>query len=572
MSNSQVLSDYVYEIVNTLVASGVKHAVVSPGSRSTPLAYAIAHVDAIKMHRHVDERAAGFYALGLAKAKKEPVVLLCTSGTAAANYFPAIVEAKYARVPLIVVTADRPHELREVGAPQAIHQPAMFGQHVKWTADFPIPDEHVATLPFIARHVARAVAMSLEAPYGPVHLNIPFREPLIIDFKQVDGSDAPAVYNSISTPHPAAVSSLKEIVSKAKRGMIVVGELECLSDMEAIWVFVRQVKWPILVESLSNMRGCVPADCMEYVISTYDAVLKNDAFKARIAPDVVIRFGAQPVSKFLMQMIASSGVNHYVVIDESVHFRDSIHTATDVICASVGEWLMNGFSSTLDENYMRDWQKAQQIAVEEIERYTDKHQDEGAYVWELLRDVEGPVTLFASSSMPIRDIDTMYVPNSKDIRIVANRGTNGIDGVLSTAIGYSNATRDRETYLLIGDLALLHDSNGFLATRYQDCNLTVIVMNNNGGGIFSYLPQSKVEEYYDELFATPTHLGFGQLAEMYELDYVNVSTIADFKAKLKEPKTSSVRLIEVMTNSEENVVAHRALWQAISMRLDEWLI
>lgn len=571
MSNQQVLSDYVYEMVNTLIGSGVKHAVVSPGSRSTPLAYAFAHVDAIQMHRQVDERAAAFYALGLAKAKKEPVVLLCTSGTAAANYFPAIVEAKYARVPLIVLTADRPHELREVGAPQAIDQPNMFGMHVKWATDLPIPDDFAATLPFVAHHVARAVAISKEAPFGPVHINVPFREPLVIDFKQVNGLGAPAVYNSVVMPNPAAVAQLKAVVHLAKRGIIVVGEMEHVADMESIWAFVRQVKWPILIESLSNMRGCVPADCMQYVISTYDAVLKNETFKAHIAPNVVIRFGAQPVSKFLMQMIASANVERYFVIDESVHFRDSIHTATDVICASIGEWLEVGFSSELDAQYVADWQEAQRIAVHEIEQYTSKHQDEGAYVYELLQYVQGPTDLFASSSMPIRDIDTLYVPSEKDIRIVANRGTNGIDGVLSTALGYSNATPKRETYLLIGDLALLHDSNGFLATRYQECDLTVIVMNNDGGGIFSYLPQSKIVDHYEDLFGTPTHLGFQQLAEMYELDYANVSTTADFREKLAAPKSRPVRLIEVMTNRADNVVAHRALWQAISARLDAWL-
>jgi len=372
-------------------------------------------------------------------------------------------------------------------------------------------------------------------------------------------------------PNLAAVSELKAIVRAAKRGIIVVGELERVSDMESIWAFVRQMKWPVLVESLSNMRGSVPADCMDYVISTYDAVLKNEALKSRVAPDVVIRFGAQPVSKFLMQMIEGAQVARYVVIDETVHFRDSIHTATDVICASIGEWLETGFVSEPDANYVADWQKAQLIAIEEISQYTANYQDEGAYVFELLSDIQGPADIFSSSSMPIRDIDTLNMPSERDIRIVANRGTNGIDGVLSTALGYSNATSERETYLLIGDLALLHDSNGFLATRYQPCNLTVIVMNNDGGGIFSYLPQAKVEAHYEDLFGTPPHLGFKQLAEMYELDYANVSTTADFKAKLAEPKSRPVRLIEVMTDRNENVAAHRSLWQSISARLDAWL-
>ena len=571
MNDKQVLTDYVYQFVSSLVSSGVKKVVISPGSRSTPLAYALASINEIEVYRQVDERAAAFFALGLAKAKKEPVALLCTSGTAVANYFPAIVEAKYARVPLIVLTADRPHELREVGAPQAIFQPNIFGEHVKWATDLPIPDDYAQTLPFIARHISRAVAISIEAPYGPVHINVPFREPLLIDFKQLSERNTVKLYRSQIAPSPEAVVDLKEIVSKAKRGIVIVGELANESEMAHIWAFIRQVKWPLIVESLSNMRSNVPEDCLPYVISTYDAILKNTAFQDAAKPDTVIRFGAQPVSKFLMQFIANANVNHYVVVDESTLFRDSIHTVSEFIHSEVGEWLAEGFTSVSEMQYVSVWQEAQQIALEEIDRYTNVSKDEGAYVYEFLAQLKEPATVFASNSMPIRDIDTFLSPSPKDVRIVANRGTNGIDGILSSALGYSTATPGRETYLLIGDLALLHDSNGFIATRYQPCDLTIIVMNNDGGGIFSYLPQASVEAHYEDLFGTPTHLTFKELAKMYDLQYAHITSLEAFKQEINKPKEKAVRLVEVTTNRQENVQAHRSLWQSISKRLDEWL-
>lgn len=571
MSDKQILTQYVYQLVNSLISSGVKKVVISPGSRSTPLAYAFASLKEVEIYRQVDERGAAFFALGLAKSKKEPTVLLCTSGTAAANYFPAIVEAKYARVPLIVITADRPHELREVGAPQAILQPNMFGEHVKWATDLPIPDDFPQTLPFVTRHISRAIAISTEAPYGPVHINVPFREPLLIDFKQLENKNTVKLYRAQINPSIEAIEDLSKIVREAKRGIIVVGELANESEMEYIWSFIRQIKWPILVESLSNMRSNVPDDCLPYVISTYDAILKNSAFQNVAKPDVVIRFGAQPVSKFLMQFIANANLNHYVVVDESTLFRDSIHTVTEFIHSEVGKWLTEGFTSLPDKQYVTIWQKAQRLALEEIHRYTEVNKDEGAYVYEFLAHLTEPTNIFASSSMPIRDIDTFLTPSHKDIRVVANRGTNGIDGVLSSALGYSTTTPSRETYLLIGDLALLHDSNGFIATRYQSCDLTIIVMNNDGGGIFSYLPQANVEAHYEDLFGTPTHLSFKELAKMYDLQYANITSLEAFKQEMEKPKEKAVRLVEVMTNREENVQAHRLLWQSISKRLDEWL-
>ncbi|MEK5186017.1 2-succinyl-5-enolpyruvyl-6-hydroxy-3-cyclohexene-1-carboxylic-acid synthase [Solibacillus sp. FSL W7-1324] len=574
MNDREVLSNYVYTIVSALVASGVEQVVVSPGSRSTPLAYAFASTKEIEMHRQVDERAAAFYALGLAKSTAKPVVLVCTSGTAAANYYPAIVEAKYARVPLIVLTADRPHELREVGAPQTINQVRLYGENVKWSAEFPIPDEAPQTLPFIERHTVRAVNIATTAPFGPVHLNIPFREPLIIDFAEtLPASSYIKSYTNELQPAKQAVAELTEIIEQTTNGILIVGELPLGTNTEHLWDFIREVKWPVMIESLSNLRTEIPEDCQIYAITTYDALMKNERFKRNVRPETVIRFGAQPVSKFLMQFIVQAKPQSYIVIDEDPMYRDSTHMSTHFIHALPGEWLSDVklAHSRAEMAYVQFWKMADLLAADVIEKYSEFADDEGAMVQAFLTSIEEDADIYVSSSMPIRDIDTFLLTQNRPVQIFANRGANGIDGVTSTALGFSNGRKNRKTYLLIGDLAFLHDANAFVASRYQECDLTVLVMNNDGGGIFSYLPQSKVEEHYEDLFGTPTALTFEQMAKMYELDYVKATSLEQFTAALSEDKQTSIKLIEAFTDREENVKQHRQLWARIHEVMEQWL-
>ncbi|MEO4051826.1 2-succinyl-5-enolpyruvyl-6-hydroxy-3-cyclohexene-1-carboxylic-acid synthase [Solibacillus sp. CAU 1738] len=570
MSEQAVLSNYVYTIVAALLQNGVEDVVVSPGSRSTPLAYAFASTKEFTMYRQIDERAAAFYALGIAKAKAQPVVLLCTSGTAAANYYPAIVEAKYARVPLIIITADRPHELREVGAPQTINQIRLYGEHVKWSAEFPIPDEAPQTLPFIERHTARAVAIATTAPYGPVHINVPFREPLLIEFSDLPEVSFKGEFIQDNTPSLAARELLQQVINNTKKGFIVIGELPLGTDLSYLWSFVRVCQWPVLVESLSNMRGSVPKDCLPYIVSTYDAILKNADFKQAVAADTVIRFGAQPVSKFLTIFITETMPEHYIVLDEDAMFRDSSNMSTHFIQGMPGAWLTELALNTQTEDYTALWQQAEQLAVQQIQAYDQHASDEGALVQKMLELVPDGSDVFVSSSMPIRDIDTFLNATEKDIRIFANRGANGIDGVTSTALGFS-AVHARLTYLLIGDLAFLHDANAFVASRYQETDLTVIVMNNDGGGIFSYLPQSTVEAHYEDLFGTPTALTFEQLGAMYDVQYDKIIGVEAFIKALQTDKQKPIRLLEVMTDRAENLTSHRELWQRINQELSAWL-
>lgn len=570
MTSKQLLTDYVYRIIGALSAYGVKDVVISPGSRSTPLAYAFASSKEFNVVRQVDERSAGYLALGIAKTKAKPVVLLCTSGTAAANYFPAIVEAYYARVPLIVLTADRPHELRGVGAPQAIDQPNLYGHHVKWAVDLPIPDDDAHTLPHIERQMARATTISMTSPKGPVHINIPFREPLLIDFQ--DTLPQPRLKQSIKgqiAPDDMAVNRLEEIIKTTKSGFLIVGELGQDVSTDILWSFIRLLKWPVLVESLSHLRSNIPEDCQDYIIEHYDSILKNDLFKQNMQPDTVIRLGAQPVSKPLSLFIKAVQPENFIVIDEDSLFRDPQGMTTDHIHADINEWLVkvDFFDQIFDKEYRQKWIQANEIATKHVKQYIAEQHDEGALAGLLFEYMDDRSDLFASSSMPIRDVDTFFCKTDRDIRVFANRGTNGIDGVVSTAIGTQLATK-RNTYLLIGDLAFLHDINGLIASRYQNVNLTIVVMNNDGGGIFSYLSQSTVEQHYEQLFGTPTGLEFEDIAKMYDAQYDVVELKEDFAATLHLTKKKPLRIIEVKTNRQENVTTHRALWAAINKELD----
>jgi 2-succinyl-5-enolpyruvyl-6-hydroxy-3-cyclohexene-1-carboxylate synthase len=567
--SKQQLTDYVYNIVATLYAAGVKKVVVSPGSRSTPLAYGFASTKQFDMYRHVDERSAAFLALGLAKESAEPVVLVCTSGTAAANYFPAVVEAYYARLPLIVLTADRPHELREVGAPQAIAQPNLYGHHVKWALDLPIPDDARETLPFVERHIARAVAVATQAPFGPVQVNVPFREPLLIDFTDLPKRTFKRHFAAEVRPATEAIAFLEQAITETSKGFIVIGETAQNTDIELLWQFVRQLKWPVLVESLSHMRTNVPADCVDYVIDQYDAILKNESFMNHMAPQTVIRFGAQPVSKPLMKFLTATAPQHYIVIDEDPKFRDSLHVSTAHIEAAVGQWVADIDAVSLDDqaSYTSYWQRANDMATKHTEHYIATETDEGALAGILFNNLPAHSDLVAGSSMPIRDVDTFFNKTARDIRIFCNRGTNGIDGVVSTAFGLQYASK-RDTYLYIGDLSFLHDTNGLIASRYQQSNLTIVVMNNDGGGIFSYLPQASVEAHYEELFGTPTALGFDHLAQMYDAEYAQVTTKDELANVLQTPKQKAIRIVEVMTDRATNITTHRKLWQAINEELD----
>lgn len=570
MDDRKVLTAHVLRLTASLIQSGVEHVVVSPGSRSTPLAYAFAKSDRLRMHLQTDERSAAFYALGLAKGSGRPVAVLCTSGTAASNYLPALTEAKYARLPLIAITADRPHELREVGAPQAIDQVGLYGRTVKYSVDFPLPEDRPETLDFIGRHVRRAVSISTDAPAGPVHLNVPFREPLLIDFDMMDEEPAFGnVFRGQMMPDAGMVRWFEEAVRSAENGLIIAGELPPEFDKDAFWRFAEALGWPVLADPLSGLRSGVPESARPLCIASYDAILKHEEFSRRMVPDMVLRFGPQPVSKPLSLFLKACRPPVFAVVDESPSFRDPFHLATDHLqCAPD---VLIGIRPEGGRNrHARLWAAAEAIAAEETAAAIRNGGDEGAMAGILFEEMAEGSDLFTSSSMPIRDADTFFLKTGRDIGVFANRGANGIDGVVSTALGLQQA-RNRPGYLLIGDLAMLHDQNGLIATRFGEADLTIVVMNNDGGGIFSYLPQAGEARYFEELFGTPTGLKFDRLAGMYGFQYDAVKTAEEFRSALRKGKETPVRIIEAFTDRQANLYEHRHLWSRIGERLDaEW--
>ncbi|RLQ91803.1 2-succinyl-5-enolpyruvyl-6-hydroxy-3-cyclohexene-1-carboxylic-acid synthase [Planomicrobium sp. Y74] len=559
MTNRKYLTEYVSAFTHSLVNQGVKNVVISPGSRSTPLAYACMKEEGLAVYRQIDERSAAYFALGMAKASGEPVMLLCTSGTAAANYFPAIVEAFYARIPLIVVTADRPHELREVGAPQAINQIDLFGSHVKWSVDLPMPEPE-NRLDFLVRHLHRSVKNAVSEPRGPVHLNVPFREPLVLDFEQQYDSAGEITHLKGESRLSSSVEQFLMETVKAEKGVLIIGETTEKMPVE-FWSFIRKLNWPVLADPLSNVRSNLDENCKDLIIDSYDAILKSEVFKGVMEPDVVIRIGPQPVSKPLTLYLAAVKPKTYAVFDESPMMRDAQSVVTHHIQTSTdGLWQLP-IGTKAFNSYTEKWAAASELFWELTEVHCNEKLDEGVLAKVLFDELDN-CDLIVSSSMPIRDTDTYFKSTSRDIMIYANRGANGIDGVVSTAFGVQ-AAKGRPAYLFIGDLSFLHDMNGLIASKMQETDLTIVVMNNDGGGIFSYLPQSQEERYFEELFGTPTGLKFEDAARMYDADYAAVESKEQFVEALRTKKQKAVKIIEVFTDRETNVRVHRELWNRL---------
>ncbi|CAM3249523.1 2-succinyl-5-enolpyruvyl-6-hydroxy-3-cyclohexene-1-carboxylic-acid synthase [Filibacter tadaridae] len=568
MDDQAVLTDYVRRFTATLMNAGVKAAVVSPGSRSTPLAYAFASTEKLDVYMQTDERSAAFFALGLAKASGEPVALLCTSGTAASNYHPAITEARYARIPLVVITADRPHELREVGAPQAIDQIRMYGNHVKYSVDLPLAEGTATFANFIDRQVSRALSVATTAPNGPVHLNVPFREPLLIDFdKATPTTTFIKRFTAVSTLNHSTAQLITDLLSDAGNGFIIAGEMPVGLNKEAFWKFAKALNWPVLCDPLSNLRSEVPDSCSSLCIDQYDAILKSEQFANKIHPQTVIRFGAQPVSKPLTLFLMKVCPQTMIAVDESPEFRDSIGVVTHHVQAPVEAVLSLNVQKPLS-SYTQQWCAANDRASTIMDTYTGDVGGEGIFAKLLFEHLQDGGDLVSGSSMPIRDVDTFFRKTGRNVTIFANRGANGIDGVVSTAFGIQFA-RKRPTWLLIGDLSFLHDINGFIVSRFHKTDLTIIIMNNDGGGIFSHLSQAQTNLHFEQLFGTPTGLTFEHIAAMYDAQYAKVNTPNQFSEELGREKNKPIRIIEVFTDRQVNVKAHRNLWAQITESLDQ---
>lgn len=581
--DQQNLHTFVSALVDEIIRSGVSHFCICPGSRSTPLALTIARHPDAQIWMHLDERAAAFFALGMAKTSGQSVALVCTSGTAATNFLPAVVEASLARVPLLVLTADRPHELRDCGAPQTIDQIGLYGNHVKWFVDLPIPEATPNLVRYARTLAGRAVATSRIAPAGPVHLNCPYREPLVpiantptVASARADQQPYVQVTAAPQTPETTHITELANRLYNTPHGLIICGPQNNPALAPAVTRLATHLGYPILADPLSGLRcGRHPHT---HILDSYDAFLRDQAFTEQYQPELVLRFGAMPTSKPMLLYLQQYLTCHQIVVDEAEGWNEPIALAAEMVYAD-GAALCHLTADTLaQEGMVRtdvDWHNAW-IAVDRLTRATINTQlatvdelFEGKVFAELATLLPDGATLYAGNSMPVRDLDTFFSGSEQDLRFLSNRGANGIDGVISSALGAQAAGAD-PLVLVIGDISFYHDSNGLLAARQYNLNATIILLNNNGGGIFSFLPQAQDREHFEQLFGTPHGLDFRPLAEMYGAHYQCVADWQGFRAAVQESMVDGgLHIIEVVTERERNVALHRACWPAVSAALAE---
>ncbi|WP_419927471.1 2-succinyl-5-enolpyruvyl-6-hydroxy-3-cyclohexene-1-carboxylic-acid synthase [Candidatus Poriferisocius sp.] len=519
-----------------LAACGIVDVVVSPGSRSTPLAVTVRNQEDLRVTVQLDERVAGFCALGMAKASGRPVAVVCTSGTAAANLFPAVVEAHHSGVPLVVCTADRPPELRDAGAGQTIDQVKLYGDHVRWYAETPCD---LDDSDYFARLAVRAATAAGAGPnLGPVHLNWPFRKPLEPQgpIPRFDASVGQPIA-PVRTLVEADVDAVRQLAGR--RGLIVSGALDVDdAGAAAIVAFAEAAGWPVVADAGSQLRGRGPMvlDGAEWVLGRTD-----------LAPDVLVRIGGPPSNRAIIDFVASCGATDRLLVDPRRRWEDPSFGWTAALASDPMALLgaAAGQMASADNAWAVSWIEAAADAWDRVEAALG-HDEllEPRLAATLLRALPPEVALYASSSMPVRDVTSFWPSDAQPRRVLVNRGANGIDGVISSALGAALAM-GQPVAALVGDVALLHDIGGLLASSLSGAELTVVVPNNDGGGIFSLLPLADggPDVHFEELFHTPHGVSLGDLANGLGIHYHQIEQADELAVAIA--KASGVTVIEV---------------------------
>ncbi|MFB6093773.1 MAG: 2-succinyl-5-enolpyruvyl-6-hydroxy-3-cyclohexene-1-carboxylic-acid synthase [Halanaeroarchaeum sp.] len=554
-------------IADELVAAGVEAVVIAPGSRSTPLTVAAAREDGLTAYSHLEERAAAYFALGRAKRSGRPTALVCTSGTAAANFHPAVVEANQARVPLIALTADRPPELRGSGANQTIDQEKLYGDAVRFYRDLPEPEADDRKLRSLRTTVDRAVATATGTPPGPVHLNVPFRKPLEPrrvpedvpeDFAAehplaATGRDGPFVHASDGHPvlDDAAEAAVARAIEGADRGLIVAGPDDAFGiDPATAADLGAATGFPILADPLSGVRFG-PHRNGATVIGGYDGFLAPAVYADWPDPDVVLRFGASPTSKALRTYLADVDARQFVV-DPAGGWREATFTASDLLVADptrLADRLASTVSRSPDRSHHDAWITGAMTHWEVLEREVDDRL-EGAIAERVVGAAPDPATIVVANSMPVRDLDRFGAPRDADLTVLGNRGASGIDGTTSTALGAGSVTDDPLVFLT-GDLTYLHDATGLLALGRFDLEATVVLIDNDGGGIFHMLPIEDYDPPFTSQFKTPHDVDLGGTEALFDLSFARVEGLADFEdAYRRSLAADGTQVIAVRTDAE----------------------
>ncbi len=548
--------------VHALASAGVTDVCITPGSRSTPLTAAFARQSLVRPWLHIDERSASFFALGLARAKGVAVALVCTSGTAAANYYPAVVEANLARVPLIVCTADRPPRLRDVGADQTMAQAGMFGSNVRWAADLQVPVGGLGENVSVRAIAARAVRAAMGPLPGPVHINLPFEEPLIDAHGAELAEPSPAaLVRPVIAPDGHAVRLAADALRSARRPLIVAGPETGQLPAREITALAVALGAPVLADPLSGLRR--GAHDRSHVIDAYDAFLR-DPRASRVTPDAVIWFGGVPTSKALNTHLSVLRDIPHIFCDAWGSVRDPSGLATHVVSgdpALTARGLADSAGPSRSEpGWLPSWLDRDRRARQALEAAAAgfKEPFEGRVITELQEALPAGTSVMVGNSMPVRDLDAFLASGPGVAEFVGNRGANGIDGVVSTALGVAAARG--HAYLVIGDLSFYHDMNGLWAAKRHSLDLTVVLVNNDGGGIFHYLPQAAHEDIFEEWFGTPASLDFSLAVRLYG----GLHTIAEdwpaFREAVRPAPGAGLRVVQVRTDRVRNAAMHREAW------------
>jgi 2-succinyl-5-enolpyruvyl-6-hydroxy-3-cyclohexene-1-carboxylate synthase len=545
---------FVFEVLARL---GVEAVVTSPGSRSTPLTFAASRNSKLDTVSILDERSAGFFALGRAKASCKPVVLICTSGTAAANFLPAIIEAQLSKVPLIVFTADRPLELRHCSAGQVIDQVKLFGDHVSLFRELAEPKNTHTYFEYIRQTLVHVVHHSMGLQAGPQHLNFSFREPLSPDKKTapiVSAEDLNELANVVvklsdsSHPKVSIEPLLLEKLVSHRKGIILVGTYESNYQdalfVEQLAIISKKLGWPILSDVLNPSRN--HSNHFSTLITHYDAFLRDSHLAHRLFPAAILQIGKLPTSKVLSAWIQASNAQRFL-LNESYENRDPLHGLSVPLLGDLETLSGRLAESQMDAQWVKDWSASESLYEQSIEEDMLNMSDcfEGKIAHILSTNLPSKSAVFLANSMSVRYAESFWKQNNSQYRIFFNRGANGIDGTLSTALGVAH--KGVHTILLTGDLAFLHDSNGLLFAANLKGSLTVIIVNNGGGGIFEHLPISE-HESFEEFFATPQNVCFQNLSNAHKLSYVQLTDLAKLTDLLNEEFTKGVRIIEILTD------------------------
>jgi len=552
-----------------LTRCGVTDACTSPGSRSTPIVLSLARTPGLRAWSHVDERVAGFFALGLAKQTGRPVAIACTSGTAAAELAPAVIEAAQARVPLIVLTADRPPELRDVGAGQTIDQLKLYGGAAKWFVEVGTHEASAERVRWMRALACRAVWTALDGRPGPVHLNMPLREPLVLDGPVPDEDPCPGRADGrpwVAHPVVPVPAELPRVpLAPAPRAVVVAGRDERDPALgEAVAVFAAAAGYPLLADPLSGARRGPAA------IAHYDALLRDERLAAELRPELVLRIGDLPTSKALRVWLAGLDGAEQVTLDAEGAWHDPAGVLSARIAANpraVLAALTPEHRGAGDPAWLEHWRDADRAAAGAIAATLGDELSEPRVAAELVAALPSEATLFTAASMPIRDLETFAAARDDGPRILSNRGANGIDGTVAAALGAA-AAGTGPVVLHVGDVALAYDLTALLSAARLRIDLVIVLVNNDGGGIFDFLPVAREGADFEQHVATPHGLDFAQAAALFGARHVLAAELDTLRGELERTVDGvGVTVVEVRTERKANVALHRRVWDAVAAAL-----